>query len=148
MDDAFWSKRPRSARPIETAAKPSDGSATTSPGTVRTIDDPLRPIEGAPTGRVWLLEMYQTAVNEKEHLARVGADTARERDAALAHVAELEKARVDLEARNAGLATELRELQTKSLELARRLAESELARLEAEKAALDGHASDAGAVKP
>jgi hypothetical protein len=149
MDAEFWTKRPSSARNLPAAPKPVDGNATApSPGSVRTVEDPLRPIEGAPTGRVWLLEMYQNAVNEKERLARVAADTARDRDAALAHAAELEKSRADLESRNAALASEVQKLQTKSLELARRLAESELARLEAEKAALDGHTVDAGAGKP
>jgi hypothetical protein len=149
MDADFWTKRPSTAHnlpPVKTSA--DNAATTTSPGSVRTVEDPLRPIEGAPTGRVWLLEMYQNAVNEKERLARVATDTARDRDAALAHVAELEKARADLESRNAALASELAKLQTKSLELARRLAESELARLEAEKAALDGRVVDGGAEKP
>jgi hypothetical protein len=141
--DQVWT--PRSAAP-----KRGDDLAipATPPGAVRVVDEPLRPIEGAPTGRVWLLEMYQTVLSEKDELVRRSADTTRERDAAIARVAELEKARADLEARSSGLATELRELQTKTLEIARRLAESELARLKAEKAALEGRTIVASGDKP
>jgi hypothetical protein len=135
------------ARPL--AAKSGDEHPSTTPaGSVRTVNEPLRPIEGAPSGRVWLLEMYQTAVTQRDEFARRMTDLTRERDADLARAGELEKARADLELRNARLATELQDLQTKSLELARRLAHSELARLDAEKALLVGRTSGAGTDKP
>ena len=138
--DEVWSQR---------APPPKHGDErAAAPGTVRTSEEPLRPLEGAPTGKVWLLDMYQSALAEKDELAKRASDASRERDAAVAHAADLEKARADLEARNAGLASELRDLQAKSLELARRLAESELARLSAEKTALDGGPTGARSDKP
>jgi hypothetical protein len=139
---------PKQADPQGDDLKIPDAPSSNALGKVRRVDEPLRPIEGMPTGRVWLLEMYQTAVAEKDELTRRAADLVHERDAALARAAELEKARADLEARHAALATEMRDLQTKSLELARRLAEAELARLQAEKTTLDSRPSARGAEKP
>jgi len=139
--DQVWAQRPSSPKHGD------DRGASMPPGTVRTVDEPLRPIEGAPAGKVWLLEMYQNAVAEKDDLARRAAETTRERDAAIARTAELDKARADLAAKSAALESELAELRSKSLELARRLAESELARLQAEKSELDGGAHT-GSDKP
>ncbi|MFN0008716.1 MAG: hypothetical protein ACKVXR_12505 [Planctomycetota bacterium] len=125
-------------------AKPSpDLAVPASPGTVRTIDEPWRAIEGAPSGRIRLLEMYQAAVSERDRSVLRAAELERELEAALARTAEAEKARADLEARNAGLATELAEFRSKALELARRLAQTELALLKAERAELEVRASPA-----
>lgn len=122
--------------------------AAPAPGATRTVDGPLRPIEGASSGRVWLLEMYQNALAQKDELARRANDLSHERDAAVQHASELEKTNAELTARNASLATELRDLQQKSIELARRLAESEIARLESEKAALERRSQAARTGKP
>jgi hypothetical protein len=138
--DEIWAQHPPSHG--------QDPNAPVTPGKVRTVDEPLRSIDGAPAGRVWLLEMYQKALSEKDEITRRAADTARDRDAAVARAAEAEKARADLEARNSGLATENKDLRAKALELARRLADSELARLEAEKVALEGRSVGTGTEKP
>jgi hypothetical protein len=129
----------------ESAAKQrQDLTIPAAPGSVRTADEPLRKIDGAPTGRVWLLEMYQSALKQRDEIAQRAGDMAHERDAALARAADAEKARADFEARNTGLALELKEAQSKSLELARRLAQSELARLESEKALLESRVTESG----
>jgi hypothetical protein len=126
----------------ESAAKQrQELSVPVAPGSVRTVEEPLRKIDGAPTGRVWLLEMYQSALKQRDEIAQRAADLARERDAALTRAADAEKARAEFEARNTGLALELKETQAKSLELAQRLAQSELARLETEKTLLESRAS-------
>jgi hypothetical protein len=138
--DEVWAQRP-----------PKHGdelSMPAAPGRVRTVDEPMRSIEGAPGGRVRMLELYQNALSEKEELARRVTETVRDRDAAVARAGDLEKARADLEAKTAGLAAENQDLRAKALELARRLAESELARLQAEKTALDSTSAGAASEKP
>jgi hypothetical protein len=118
---------------------PSDStlSPADEPGTVRVLDEPVRPIEGTPSSRVWLLDLYHGALAEKEELGRKVNTLGRERDTAVLMVGELEKERTQLEARCAALDADLKASEAKSLELARRLVESELARLEAEKARLE-----------
>jgi len=122
----------------------TDAASPEAPGTVRTVDEPMREIEGAPTGRIRLLEMYQAAVTQRNQLAQQAADLTRERDATLARAVEAEKKRAELEERQVGLSAELRDLHAKALELARRLAQAELARLQNERAELEGAPSDAG----
>lgn len=127
------------AMPI--VAGPSDSTLAPAdePGTVRMVDEPVRPIEGAPSSRVWLLDLYHGALAEKDELGRRVDALGRERDAALTQVGQLDADRAKLEARCAALDADLKALEAKSLELARRLVESELARLEAEKADLEKH---------
>jgi len=125
------------------AAPGQDLAVPASPGSVRTVDEPWRSIEGAPSGRVRLLEMYQAAVSQRDRSAQRAADLERELEAALARAAEAEKARADLETRNVGLSSELREIHAKALELARRLARSELSLLEAERTGLEVRTSRA-----
>jgi hypothetical protein len=135
------------AKAAVAAARNAQRVVPDEPGTVRAVEEPVRPLEGAPTGRVWLLELYQQALSAKEALARQVADLTRERDAATAQVQALEQARGAAEARSAALDAEAQELRAKSLELARRLAESEIARLEAEKSALERDAARTGKSK-
>ena len=125
------------ATPIVAGPTDSTLSPADEPGTVRIVDEPVRPIEGSTPSRVWLLDLYQGALAEKEELGRRVNTLGRERDTAVLMVGELETERARLEARCAALDTELKALEAKSLELARRLVESELARLEAEKARLE-----------
>jgi len=125
------------APPIDVGPGDPTLSPAVEPGTVRMIDEPVRPIEGAPSSRVWLLDLYHGVLAEKEDLGRRVNTLGRERDTAATKVGELEAERAKLEARCAALDAELKALESKSLELARRLVESELARLEAEKAHLE-----------
>lgn len=120
-----------------------DLAVPASPGTVRTVEEPWRTIEGAPSGRVRLLEMYQAAVAQRNRSAQRAADLERELEAAQARSAEAEKARADLESRNVSMSADLREIHAKALELARRLAQAELALLKAEKADLEGRTGPA-----
>ncbi len=130
---------PETEAPATTLFGPSDSTLAPAdePGTVRMVDEPVRPIEGATSSRVWLLDLYHGALAEKEDLGRRVNTLGRERDTAVLMVSELETERANLEARCAALDAELKALEAKSLELARRLVESELARLEAEKARLE-----------
>jgi hypothetical protein len=123
---------PSAAGPTDSTLSPAD-----EPGTVRILDEPVRPIEGATSSRVWLLDLYHGALAEKDELVRRVNTLGRERDTAVLMVGELEAERAQLQTRCAALDAEVKALQAKSLELARRLVESELARLEAEKARLE-----------
>lgn len=125
------------------SAPSEDLGVPASPGTVRSVDEPWRTIEGAPSGRVRMLEMYQAAVAQRDKSAQRAADLERDLGVALARITEAEKARADLEVRNAGLSSELREIHSKALELARRLAQAEFSLLGAEKADLQFRASEA-----
>ncbi len=119
-----------------------------APGSVAVVEAPLRPLEGAPTGRVWLLELYHAALAEKDALVRRGKELTRERDEALAHAAQLETARAALESRCATLEAEVRTLEDQTLELARRLAAAEIARLEVERAQLARELADSKERRP
>lgn len=108
-----------------------------APGTIRIVQEPLRDVEGISKSKTWLLEMYQSAVAAKDQLAieleaarRDDEESRRTHDALVAERDLLATRSVDLEKR-------VRELESQTLDLARRLAESEIARLEAEKADLE-----------
>jgi len=107
------------------------------PGTIRIVDDTLREVDGVSNGRVWLLELYNGALAEKESLTRRLADSERERTESAQARTALTTERDQLASRCAELDQRVRELEAQSLDLAQRLAESEIARLESEKAALE-----------
>ncbi|MBL8861952.1 MAG: hypothetical protein JNK02_08055 [Planctomycetes bacterium] len=111
------------------------------PGTVAVVQTPLRELEGAPGGRVWLLELYHETLARKDELAKQLA----QQDAALsATVAEAAFLRAERDAavtRAAELEAKIGALERQSLDLAQRLVEAEIARLEAEKSALEREAA-------
>lgn len=107
------------------------------PGTIRIVDDSLRQVDGVSSGRVWLLELYNGALAEKEALTLRLAESEREREESAQARSALTAERDQLAARCAELDQRVRELEAQSLDLAQRLAESEIARLELQKAALE-----------
>lgn len=108
-----------------------------APGTVRVVEEPLRDVEGVSGGRAWLLELYQTARDENVELKRKLEATARESAESSQAQASLTAERDELAALRTELERRVAELESQSLELARRLAGSEVARLEAEKSELE-----------
>lgn len=117
---------------VDTTLAPAE-----KPGTVTVVAEPLRDVEGVSGGRAWLLELYQTARDENVELkkqlevaTRAGAETQSVQQAVIAE-------RDALVAQRTGLERRVAELEAQSLELARRLAGSEIARLEAEKSELE-----------
>jgi hypothetical protein len=113
-----------------------------TPGTIRMVDGPLREVDGVTSGRAWLLERYQTVLTEKTELERQleasDADREKIRGAHESLIAEHTKTL----ARSTELEGRVRELETQTLALARRLAESEIARLEIQKADLEREAKN------
>jgi hypothetical protein len=116
-----------------------DGSLVPAdePGTIRIVDEPLREVAGVSTGRTWLLELYHSALAEKEKLVVSLADSERERTTATQSLSVIAVERDQLKVRNETLEKRVAELEAQSLELAQRLAESEIARLEARKSELE-----------
>jgi hypothetical protein len=116
--------------------------AADAPGSIRIVEGPLREVDGVTSGRAWLLEQYQTTLTEKAELERrleaSEADHAKIRGAHEALIAEHTQAL----ARSTELEGRVRELETQTLALARRLAESEIARLEIQKADLEREAKN------
>lgn len=107
------------------------------PGTVRIVEEPIRQVDGVSNGKVWLLELYQKTLADKEDLTRRLADSEHARSDSQAAQAALTAERDELALRAKDLDRRVRELEAQSLELARRLADSEIARLEAQKSELE-----------
>lgn len=112
------------------------------PGTVRIVEGPLREVAGVTNGREWLLQMHQVVLKEKIELAKRlaalevdGEGIHKERDSLVAE----RKAAAD---HAAALEARVTELEVQTLDLARRLAESELARLELQKSDLEREAKN------
>jgi len=108
-----------------------------APGTIRIVQEPLREVEGVSGGKVWLLELYQGALAEKEVLARSLEVSERGRFESQASLVAMTAANDELTTRSTDLEGRVRLLEAQSLDLARRLAESEIARLEGQKAELE-----------
>lgn len=121
-----------------------DGSLAPAeaPGSVRVVQESLREVEGVSSGKVWLLELYQRTLSDKEDLVRRLDASERERATFEAERTVLVAERDKLAARSAELDQRVRALETQSLDLARRLAESEIGRLEAQKTALEQEAKN------
>lgn len=107
------------------------------PGTVRIVQEPIRQVDGVSNGKVWLLELYQKTLADKEELTLRLADSERARAESQATQAALTAERDELALRAKDLDRRVRELEAQSLELARRLADSEIARLETQKSELE-----------
>ncbi len=114
--------------------------AADAPGTVRIVEGPLREVSGVTSGRAWLLETYQNTLSEKLELARrLAANEVETGDLRKAHAA-LVAEHATVAARSTELDARVRELETQTIDLARRLAESEIARLELQKSDLEREA--------
>ncbi len=107
------------------------------PGSVRIVEEPLREVEGVSSGRTWLLELYQEALAAKEDLARRLETSELDLTTTKTSQTALITEHASLTARCTDLDQRVRELESQTLDLARRLAESEIARLEAQKAELE-----------
>jgi len=112
-------------------------SPSEEPGTVRIVEEPLREVDGVSSGRAWLLELYQEALAAKEDLARRLETSERELGDSKVVQSTLSSEHALLTTRCAELDRRVRDLESQTLDLARRLAESEIARLEAQKAELE-----------
>jgi len=107
------------------------------PGSVRFVEEPLREVAGISSGRTWLLELYQEASAAKEELARrLGTSELALADSKTTQ-AVLSTDHAKLTTRCNELDQRVRELEAQTLDLARRLAASEIVRLEAQKADLE-----------
>lgn len=119
-----------------------------TPGTVRIVEGPLREVAGVTNGREWLLQMHQAVLKEKVELAKRlaaleadGEGIHKERDSLAAQHKSVAAHAAELEAR-------VTELEAQTLDLARRLAESELARLELQKSDLEREAKNDRTERP
>ncbi len=104
---------------------------------VRHDAEPKREIGGNEGSRVYLLELYQKSMDEKNALSleaeTLRATLAAERKTADASALELERTRAEL----AQMTLERDGFRTQSLELAARVTSAQIARLEAEKSLLE-----------
>lgn len=113
----------------------ADGGAAKAqvPGAVGELDGPMRELEMSGSGRLYLLEMYQQALEDRDTLEmEVGTLTAR-----LEHMqarnTELETQLAATDAARAKLAEDGETLRAENQDLAARLVTAQIRRLEAEK---------------
>ncbi len=113
----------------------TDGGAARAPamGSVGTLDGPARELEMTGSGRLYLLEMYQQALDEREALEiEVGSLTAR-LEQLQARTTDLETRLTDGDTVRAELESTAATLREENQDLAGRLVTAQIRRLEAEK---------------
>lgn len=130
---AGWSGLP------EPALYARDGSVVQgTPPAGASTSDPRHDVGVRDGSRMYLLELYQKTVEEKEALAHEVQNL----QAALARAGEaqaaIEKERDDARAQNARSSKELEQARTDNTDLAARLVTAQIRRLEAEKLVLEG----------
>lgn len=113
----------------------ADGGAAKAqvPGAVGELDGPMRELEMSGSGRLYLLEMYQQALEDRDTLEmEVGTLTAR-LEHMQARATELETQLAATDAARAKLAQDGETLRAENQDLAARLVTAQIRRLEAEK---------------
>lgn len=113
----------------------ADGGAAKAqvPGAVGELDGPMRELEMSGSGRLYLLEMYQQALEDRDTLEmEVGTLTAR-LEQMQARATELETQLATADAERAKLAQDGETLRAENQDLAARLVTAQIRRLEAEK---------------
>jgi chromosome segregation ATPase len=104
----------------------------------------LAPSEG---GRMYLLELYQKAIDERDALEGELRSTRAELARARESLAGSDRSATDLQAEIARLADENRRLQDENVELAARLTTAQIRRLQVEKALLEARIAEIAAAK-
>ncbi len=110
------------------------------PGTVRIVEGPLREVAGVTNGREWLLQIHQTTLKEKAELAKRLAALELDGEGVRKAHESLVVQHQTVSTHSAELEARVAELEVQTLDLARRLAESEIARLELQKSELEREA--------
>jgi len=114
-----------------------DGQVVSGTNGTASASAPTHGLEGTEGSRMYLLELYQLAIDEKEgmqlELEAVNAALLRAQEA----IGGLETERQELRSANANLVAEHERMAAREVELAGRLATAQIGRLEAERLLLE-----------
>jgi len=112
-----------------------DGSVVSGQpaGSVVVTDEPQREIAGSQGTRTYLLELYQSAIEERDNLALEVSGLTASLEKSEAHARELEQKVLELDGQLSERDERLEQQRLASLDLAGRLTTAQIRRLQAEK---------------
>lgn len=122
----------------EAALYARDGSVVSPADGAQSGTSPARrEVAGAESGRMYLLELYQQVIDERDGLSREVYALRADLDALQVAHGKSQARVIDLEQHNHALQTEQERLQAENFELAGRLTTAQIRRLQAERLLLE-----------